>query len=106
VQQHVARLNELSTEAANAVPDILVSLQGLLTILMWAVRHRHDHVCEQLVAYFVQEAPRGAHLLKLAEAHDGEGNSVLHALALAGKVRPIPCLTQRAILRSRLFRQS
>ena len=57
----------MSKEPSASVEEILLSLQGLLSILVWAARHGHDSVCEQLVMYFVQEAPKGPHLLKLAE---------------------------------------
>jgi hypothetical protein len=65
--------------------DAMLSLRGLISTLLWATRHSHTSLREQVGHYFATEAPKGAHLPKLVEAEGNDGHTVLHALVLAGQ---------------------
>ena len=55
----------------------MLSLRGLISTLLWATRHSHTSLREQVGHYFATEAPKGARL--------NDGHTVLHALFLAGQ---------------------
>lgn len=61
------------------------SMQGLISTLLWSTRHGHTSLREQVAHYFSAEAPKGAYLTKLVDATGSDGNTVLHALVMAGQ---------------------
>lgn len=82
-QQHVLWLSEAESSPK---ADITQSFLGLMHLAHWGSRHGHLQLCEQVGSHFSLEAARGTgRLRKLTELVDSEGNTVLHALAVAAQ---------------------
>lgn len=86
MQQHVTWLTDADGGAKPSHADSLQSIRGLVAILLWATRHGHSALCDSTAAYFANEAPKGPYKQHLADVHDAEGHTVLHALVLSGQV--------------------